>query len=68
MTSSTTSRAPHTYKLVPFDAYEQTTSYTLFFLRLQTNIDPTIAISIFRRRRELIEICARRMKIEWKNG
>ena len=30
MLCSTTSRAPHTYKLVPFDAYEQTTSYALF--------------------------------------
>jgi len=30
MASWTTSRAPHTYKLVSSDAYEQTTSYALF--------------------------------------
>jgi len=30
MTSSTTSRTPHTYRLVSFDAYGQTTSYALF--------------------------------------
>jgi len=40
MTSSTTSRAPHTYKLVSFDAYEQTTSYALFLYGCRPILTP----------------------------
>jgi hypothetical protein len=40
MLCSTTSRAPHTYKLVPFDAYEQTSSYALFLYGCRPILTP----------------------------
>ena len=40
MKSSTTSRTPNTYKLVPFDAYGQTTSYALFLYGCRPILTP----------------------------